>query len=232
MNRSLVMLAVLPLALTLAACEGPPAGEDVGASAEVTGAQVVLKTPIGIKPLPTSALIDFDNSPAGPVASNTMINSTYASSGVQLSCVVCASGNAYAIFGATTGSNAVSLWQPPSVPEFDARAGAVKAAFSTPRSWVSIEATPILPAEFLGTPTSRPFLEAFDAQGNLIGSVVYYPYSYGDPNFGTTQVLKVSSSTANIAYVLFSSQAPGGNPPVYGLFDNLRYSVPLPVLFP
>jgi hypothetical protein len=229
MKSSLVMLAVLPLALLIAGCEGPPEADDVGAPAEVSGAQTISRPPIGpgipINTRQFTATIDFDNAPAGAVGDGSVVDATYAGTGVTLSCVVCASTHAYAILSGISGNNAVSLWTPPSVPEFDARAGAVKAAFNTPRSSVSIDATAVLPAEFMGTPVARPFLEAFDAAGHLVGSVVYYPFSFGTAGFGTTQTLTVTSSTANIAYVLFSSQAPGGTPPVYGLFDNLRYNI-------
>jgi hypothetical protein len=233
MKRSLVALAALPLALTLAACEGPPeAGEVSTTQADQSLSQI----PPGVRPLPTgTALIDFDNSPGGPVAAGTQIDSTYASMGVTFGCVVCSSGHAYAL--TAVPNNAVSLFAPPSLPFFDARFGAVKASFSSPRSWVSIEATAVLPPEWTTTPVAKPWLEAFDANGNIIlqngsNAAVYYPLNYGDAGYGTAQTLTVNASaTQKIAYVLFSSQALGGTP-VYGQFDNLRFNTELVRLLP
>src|SRR6476659_7481393 len=66
MKNSLVMLSVLPLALWMAGCDGAPEGEEIG---EVAGAMTIVQPPITSKiPIPTlsfSALIDFDNAPAG-----------------------------------------------------------------------------------------------------------------------------------------------------------------------
>jgi hypothetical protein len=159
-----------------------------------------------------------------------MIDATYSANGVSFTCVACTSGHAYAL--TAVPNNAVSLFAPPSLPFFDARWGAVKASFTTPRSWVSIEATAVLPPEWLTTPVAKPWLEAFDAQGNIIlqngSAAVYYPLSYGQTGYGTAQTLTVSaSSTQKIAYVLFSSQAPGSGTPVYGQFDNLRFNTDL-----
>jgi hypothetical protein len=224
MKSSLVALAALPLALTLAACEGPP---EAGEVATNESALSLSQVPVGVKPLPTSVLIDFDTSPAGPVAGGTQIDSTYASQGVTFTCVVCSSGHAYAL--TAVPNNAVSLFAPPSLPFFDARWGAVKASFASPRAWVSIDATAVLPPEWLTTPVAKPWLEAFDANGNIIlqngAAAVYYPLNYGDAGYGTAQTLTVNASaTQKIAYVLFSSQAPGSGTPVYGQFDNLRFN--------
>jgi hypothetical protein len=222
MKRSMVF-AALSLSVTVAACEGLP--ED--GSEPTTTEQSAISSPlVGVpikQPLPTSVTIDFDNSPGGAVASGSIVDSTYASLGVTFTCVVCSSGHAFALLAAT-GGNAVSVFAPPSVPVFDARYGAVRATFATPRRWVSIEATAVLPPEWLTPPTAKPWLEAFDANNNLVGSVQYYPLNYGDAGYGTARTLTVTSTSANIAYVQFSSQAPGSGTPVYGQFDNLRFN--------
>jgi hypothetical protein len=218
MKRSLVALAVLPLALTFAACEGAP-DSDV----ETVSGDISLPGGVPTHKIPTytSTLVDFDNSPSGAVAGGTMVDTLYTSQGVTFSCVSCTGGHAYAL-AAAVGNNAVSLFAPPSAAAFDARYGAVKAAFSSPPSSVSIQATAVPTAEYTMNPIAKPFLEAFDASDNLIAKVYYLP-NYGDANYGTPQTLTVASSTSSIAYVLFSSQAPGSGTPVYGVFDNLRF---------
>lgn len=241
MKRSLAALpaAAAPLALSMALAAGCGAGplDDADpavaaagpATTEVSAAATIVKPPVGDRPpLPTSftATIDFDSSPGGPVASGTMVDNTYASTGVTFSCVSCSSGHAFALFFGLSGNNAVSLFAPPAFGPFDARFGAVQATFASPRSTVSIDATPMLSAEFGGgAPVARPFIEAFDAAGNLIVPVVRYPFFPGTAGFGTTQTLTVTSPTANVHHVLFSTQHPGPTPPVYGSFDNLRYNV-------
>jgi hypothetical protein len=229
MKSSLVMVAVLPLAVAMVGCGEAPEGEDV---AETSGAQSASQLPpiSNRPPLQYTALIDFDTSPAGAVASGAIVDGTYGAAGVTFTCVYCTSGHAYAALSAT-GNNAVSLFAQPSDPGFDARWGAVKASFGSPRSSVSIDATAVPMAEDLGPPVARPFLEAFDAAGNFIPPVVYYPFAYGAAGYGTPQTLTVTSSTSSIAYVLFSSQAPGGTGPVYGVFDNLRFNTARPLLF-
>jgi hypothetical protein len=223
MKRSMVALALLSLSLTVAACEGPPEEETTATTTESSALSSALVGQPIKQPLPSSVTIDFDNSPGGAVASGSIVDSTYASAGVTFTCVSCMSGHAYAL-QAATGGNAVSLFAPPSVPVFDARYGAVRATFSTPRRWVSIEATPVLPPEWTVTPAAKPWLEAFDASNNLIGSVQYYPFGYNDVGWGTAQTLTVTSTSSNIAYVQFSSQPPNSGTPVYGQFDNLRFN--------
>jgi hypothetical protein len=222
MKRSMVALAALSLSLTVAACEGAPEAPDPTTTESGALSSALVGQPIK-QPLPSSVTIDFDNSPGGAVAPGSIVDSTYTSSGVTFTCVVCSSGHAYAL--PAVGGNVVSLFAPPSLPFFDARWGAVRATFATPRRSVSIEATPVLPPEWTTTPTAKPWLEAFDANNNLVGAVQYYPFNYGDPSWGTAQTLTITSASANIAYVQFSSQAaaPGGTP-VYGQFDNLRFN--------
>jgi hypothetical protein len=230
MKRSMVALAALSLSLTVAACEGPEEAPDPTTTESGALSSLLVNPPIK-QPLPSSVTIDFDNSPGGAVAPGAIVDSTYASAGVTFSCVACTSGHAFAL-PAAVGGNAVSLFAPPSVPFFDARYGAVRATFATPRRWVSIEATAVLPPEWLTTPVAKPWLEAFDANNNLIGSVQYYPFSYGDVGWGTAQTITVTSQSANIAYVQFSSQAPGSGTPVYGQFDNLRFNTDLYRIIP
>jgi hypothetical protein len=141
-------------------------------------------------------------------------------------------GDIYARFDpfAESASNVVSLVPPYSpndptssiLPESDERAGKIQARFATLQMSVSIDALPILPPEWLGTPLNLPYLQAFDANGNLLGTA-YYPYSVSSPYYGTWQRLTVTSATNNIAYVQFSCQHSQGTIPVYGDFDRLEF---------
>ncbi|HYP89119.1 MAG TPA: hypothetical protein VEQ59_13225, partial [Polyangiaceae bacterium] len=102
---------------------------------------------------------------------------------------------------------------------FDARYGALEASFSQSKSTVSIDAQAVVFPEQLSTPVARPFIEAYDAAGNLL-TRTHYP-AYGSAGFGSWQTLTVSAS--GIRRVRFSSQAPGTSTPVYGSFDNLQF---------
>jgi hypothetical protein len=184
-----------------------------------------------------AAVINFDDVPSG-----TVVDTHYP--GVTFGCVVCSSGHAYArdmnTFGSSTaasGLNVVSLVDPGSstVTSFDARNGAVTATFAAPQRTVSIDARPQLPLEFLGTATSKPFIEFYSSAtqnaSTLIGRV-YYPLNFGDPGFcqpatsacgGTWQTLSYTSASDNIVSIRLSSQYNSANPPVYADFDNLRF---------
>ena len=227
MNRVL-LLAIC--ALPLVACGAAVDGADEAAS---TSSELILPAVDG--------LVDFDQVLAAPafpsfgatpVAANSIVDTSYTGYGVTFSCVSCATGHAYAR-PISSGSNGVSLIDPSSsiLPFFDARSGALKAEFSTARSWVSIDARPVLPPEYVGTPVGMPWLEAYDANGTLLAKTLY-PFSYGQAGWGSMQTLVVSASSAAIKYVRFSSRAVAGTPPVYGEFDNLRYNGDPLVLVP
>jgi hypothetical protein len=163
--------------------------------------------------------ITFDDVPDG-----TIINTRY--HGVQFTAVgTGGSADVYARkdVGAASAPNVVSLVASPAPPCFDRRFGGIQATFQTPQAEVSLDARPVLPPEYLGTPSARPFLQAFDANGNFLG-VVYYPIPYGAAGYGSWQTLRIKLPTASIKYVQFSSQYISGKTPVYGLFDNLAYT--------
>lgn len=159
-----------------------------------------------------------------PVPAGAIVDTSYAGYGVTFSCVVCSSGHAYAR-PISSGSNGVTLVDPATsvLPFFDARNGAVKAEFATARSWVSIDARPVLPPEFVGVPVGMPWLEAYDASGNLLMKTLY-PFTFGQAGWGSAQTLVVSAPSASIKYVRFSSRYVANTPPVYGEFDNLRFN--------
>lgn len=188
---------------------------------------------LAIGPMAFADTINFDG-----LADGTVINNQYtASSGVTFSCVGCSTteGSGPNIYSrnaagfAASGTNVVSLEAPSgqgnggsALPFFDARFGGVEASFSSLQQSVSIDASAVLPPEFLGTPVNDPFLEAFDSSNNLLAKILY-PVAYGASNYGSYQTLSFTSSSANIAYVIFSSQHDSG-PAVYGEFDNLTFS--------
>ena len=171
----------------------------------------------------TAGTINFDD-----VADNTVINTYYA--GVTFTNPI--GGNIYGRYGqgfAPSQSNVVSVFSTSAsaFPFFDARYGAVDAHFSTPVGVIRIDARPVGPVEFLGTLTSRPYLQALDSNGGYLGVTVYYPGPLPtnccfDVGPTATLVIASPSGTNNIGIARFSSQQPGSNP-TYGLFDNLSW---------
>lgn len=120
-------------------------------------------------------------------------------------------------------SNVASVFQTGN-PMYGAQYGAVDAAFATPQRSVSIDAAAARPPEGLGTPLNRPYLQAFDAAGNLLATVYFQGALPDAGGISPYETLTYVSSTTNIAKVRFSTQQGAGGPPVYGYFDNLNYS--------
>ncbi|HTQ03572.1 MAG TPA: hypothetical protein VMI54_06935 [Polyangiaceae bacterium] len=203
----------------------------VGCAGAVDDGEQTAQQSDAVNVISHDVLVDFDEVNGTPIPNNSIVDTTYAANGVTFSCVVCTSGHAYAR-ALGNGTQGVSLIDPNAsiLPFFDARDGAVTATFNTPRNWVSIDAAPVLPPEFVGTPTNMPWIEAYDASGNLLTKTLY-PIAYGQAGYGTEQTLTVSSP-GNIKTVRFSSRHDSG-PAVYGTFDNLRFNgdlilIPLP----
>lgn len=213
----LTLLASLPLG----ACAIAP-GEEASSSDEQSSSTTEPLMYYVSNPAPT--VIDFDRDPTqAAILDGATVDATYVNAGVNFTCIVCASGHAFARAPGRTG-NGVSLFAKPAAPFYDARSGAVRADFITPRSWVSIDVLAVLPPEYKGTPIARPWFEAFNAAGQLIGSTVFYP-SYGSPGFGQWQTLRIDDPTGSIKFVRFSSQSGGPTtPPVYAEFDNLTFN--------
>jgi hypothetical protein len=112
---------------------------------------------------------------------------------------------------------------PPVIPWFGGQDGAIQATFAKPRPWVSITATASTLPEYAGTVVNRPYMTAFDPNGNYLGEVVY-PYAFGETGWGTFQVMTYTApSGQEIGSVLLSTQQQGG-PPVIALFTNLEAS--------
>src|SRR5438105_2889210 len=137
-------------------------------------------------------------------------------------------GDIYARDGggfAPSSPNVVSVFSTTAsaYPFFDAQNGAVDAKFAVALHGVSVDVRPVSPLEYLGSLTSRPYLQAFDAAGNLLGTVYYAGPLPTNCCFsvGAIEKLRFVSPTANIARARLSSQQP--NPyHTYALFDNLR----------
>jgi hypothetical protein len=220
-NALLLALAALPLV----ACGG--AVEDEGSLDQNVG------TSESQLANPSNILISFDRDPSGSsIADGTIVDTTYTSQGVTFSSIVCTPGLGCAsghVFARSSGSaespqNVVSQ-NATSLPFFDARFGAVRADFATPRSWVSIDAMPVLTAaDWIVPPTSQPWFEAYDASNNLVGQV-YYPIAFGAANWGSYQTLRINAGSTPIKWIRFSAQPPGTNTAeIFGEFDNLRFN--------
>ena len=169
-------------------------------------------------PAASADTINFDN-----VANGTVINSAYA--GLTFSNPL--GGDIYARSTSLAASpgNVVSILQT-GIPAFHAGWGAVDVAFSSAQQNVSIDAAPGAPFEFLTPLTKLPFLQAFDAGGNLLAAD-YYSGALPDDSaeVGPYETLSISRTTADIAKIRFSVQNPLSGVSTYGLFDNLSYSV-------
>lgn len=214
------LLLTLLASIPLGGCAMAPADGEGGSEEQSSSATEPLMYYVS-NPAPT--VIDFDRDPAqAAIADGTTVDATYASAGVSFTCVVCTSGHAFARAPGRAG-NGVSVFASPAVPWYDSRYGAVRADFTTPRSWVSIDVLAILPPEYAGTPVARPWFEAYNASGQLIGSTVYYP-SYGTTGFGQWQTLRIDDPSGSIKYVRFSSQHFSSSPSVYAAFDNLTFN--------
>jgi hypothetical protein len=216
--KQTALLLTLLASLPLGACSMAPLDSESGSNEQIGSTSDELMWWVA-NPAPT--LIDFDLTPAqAAIADGTVVDTTYTSLGVTFSCIVCTSGHAFARSTGRTG-NGVSMVASPIYAAYDSHFGAVRADFTTPRSWVSIDVLAVMAPEFKGTPTAKPWFEAFNAAGQLIGSTVYYP-AYGSPGFGQWQTLRIDDPTGSIKFVRFSSQH--GSPQVYGKFDNLSFN--------
>ena len=177
--------------------------------------------------LPT--LINFDD-----VADGTVIDTHYSNKGVTFSAVSDMPASTWSAVArswtAESSPNVISIVGPTGVPFFDASLGGIQANFSSPQRWVSISAKPVTLAEDIGqTFSHKPYIEGFDAQGDFIGGLItYYGPSHGDQNWGTWQKLILSSTSANISAVRFSSQYANSPPHVFALFDDFRFSDRIP----
>lgn len=166
-------------------------------------------------------VITFDG-----LADGTVINTYYA--GLTFSNPLGGDIYARSTSGAESASNVVSVFAT-GIPSYSAYYGAVDVTFSTLQSSVSIDASPMLLPEGLGTVANRPYLEAYDASNNFLGRVLYAGTLPGVGGTGPYETLTFTSGSANIAKMRFSVQQSQGGPNVYGFFDNLTYGTGGPV---
>ncbi len=189
-----------------------------------TGQGIAMLSVIMFTPAAHAVLINFDD-----VASGTNINTQYTGVGVTLGCFngtvtnLC-TGNAYAVTSvlANSAPNVIGLGATGGTL-VDERFGYFKASFAAPVASVSIDAKAVLPPEYVGGTTNKPFLQAFNASGTFLGEADYTASVYGE----TWETLIFNRPTADIKFVAFSSFSSSGHP-VYGMFDNLNYVVPVP----
>jgi len=172
-----------------------------------------------------AATITFDD-----VASGTMINTQYSSLGVTFSCIngttdpndLCSGGNVFAVssLSAASPSNVLSLTSGVPLGTFtDERFGYFRADFSSGQTSVSIDALNVNPPEYLGSTTNAPCLQAFNSSGGFLGQAIWT----GNTDIESWQTLTVTSASADIAFVVFSSFSATGHA-VYGMFDNLTFT--------
>jgi hypothetical protein len=228
-------LLVALAALSVAGCATAVDGE--GSQADGTLSASESDVALGV---PTAFLVDFDHDPSGnPIADGTIVDSVYSAWGVTFSGILCmpacTTGHAYARTD-TTGNNVVTMIPPGLTPpahyeiEFNALNGGVRADFTNPRIWASIDAVPIVPGEPVVSPsdTQRPWFEAYDATNHFLPPTIYYPFTFSGstgPGWGSPQALKVNAGTSNIKWVRFSVVPQSGMAwPVWGMFDNLRFN--------
>lgn len=173
--------------------------------------------------------IDFDDVPDA-----TAIDNHYASKGVTFASVTNhppGQGSAFARknVNAITSPNIVSVNQT-GFGEFDATEGGVQATFQKPQRFVAITVRATVLDEIVGRfqwPNARPFLEFFDNNGTLMQATQFYPFFFGDPNWGSPQQLSFVAQSAVIGSVIFSCEISSPHR-VFALFDNLVFSEYLP----
>jgi len=214
MKRTVKVGAALAAALMVSGCGAPGDAEQ-----PVTKAQAA------------TVALGFDD-----LASGTAVDTRYP--GVTFREAL-HGGSVFAVTLDPEQGNGVSIWSPVGragvySQAFAAEEGAVDATFAQAQKAVSIDARAVMALEYLGSPQKRPFLQAFDAGGQYLGTT-YYDVA----RFGVWQTLAFSRPTADIARVRFSSQnnwagtsctAPGqygcasrAYGGIYGTFDNLRF---------
>jgi uncharacterized repeat protein (TIGR02543 family) len=187
-----------------------------------------------------TSTINFDN-----VASGTSIGSLYSSSGVTFKCYngkgsnnKCAN-NVYAVSDTTNRSapNVISLSKAGTLtdPLMNEQSGYAVAVFASPVGSVSVDALAAVVAEFvdvIAAKNNKPFLQVFGPVNPTTGKnpllqTVYYSQSLSDlgtTKWGTWETLSVTRSSNDIGMIVLSSGYASGSTPVYGIFDNLKFT--------
>jgi hypothetical protein len=180
-----------------------------------------------------SVLLDFDG-----FADGTVLDSVYALSDPPLVFSDPLGGSVYArSFGHNTSSPNILGASPTGIPGLNNELGAVDieigwSSGQIPVYSVSVQAAAISTIEDVQQPTKRPFMQVWDQNGLLLATVYYQgtlpsnplnvsPYetlSFALPPCGSFCVFQ------RIAKVRLSAQHPQGTPPIFGLFDDLRFN--------
>lgn len=179
-----------------------------------------IRVPDRRPPLELSVVLNFDD-----VADGTIIDTQH--SGVTLAAIKpgqTAKGHVYArkSWDKNNSTNVMSV-QPPDIglATFDDGTGWIEVSFASAVKSVAVDAL-ALAWQDLRPVTAKPYLEAYDANGNKLARVIY-PASFGEPNWGTWLRLQYVASGAPIARVLIGSERLSNSSPVYGLFDQLSF---------
>jgi hypothetical protein len=181
-------------------------------------------------------IIDFDSVPSG-----TMIDQHYTPNGVTFTAPATntvPSGDVFAgnrsSSAAETPRNTVSI--SPQGDAFNESQGLIRATFATPKSYVSIDARPVISAMDNTTvpEENKPYIRIYGPvltppggpQLAALLAVVYFPLRVTDANFDSWQSLPYVSPAAspNIMSVVFSCGHTGIGGSVYSFFDHLAFS--------
>jgi len=175
--------------------------------------------------------LDFDMDPEGiPLGDGAIAGDAY---GLSMTNPV---GNGPAYVRAVTvglGSAKVVSIHPTGVyPAFYAKEGAIDVVFDRPIDSVSVDACPVNTTQCPETLTycpSRPYMEAYDAQGALLAKALYpggvpFAFSMGDG----WQTMRIDRVSRDISRIRISCQQCGCTTPNKALFDNLSYHFQLP----
>ena len=174
--------------------------------------------------------IDFDD-----VSDETVIDTHYwQSKGVRFESITTNPQKQWSAYArkntnAVTHPNIVSV-NKSHFGEFDASDGGIQATFHKPQRFVGITARATVIDEIVGQlnwPTARPFLEFWNYKGGFMPVTQYYPFVFGDLNWGSARQLSFVAPSAEIGKVVFSCQISSPHR-VLGLFDHLVFSEELP----
>jgi len=180
-----------------------------------------------------SVLLDFDG-----VADGTVLDNFYGLSDPPLTFSDPLGGSVYArSFGHNTSPPNVLGVEPTGIPGMNNEKGAVDieigwASGQIPVYSVSVQAAAISSIEDVQQPVSRPFMQVWDQNGLLLATVYYQgplpsnpldmsPYetlSFALPPCGFPCVFK------RIGKIRLSAPHPQGTPPIFGVFDDLRFN--------
>jgi hypothetical protein len=108
------------------------------------------------------------------------------------------------------------------MPYFDDRAGTIQASFNQNCTSASVLTSVVVGPEGFGTPTNRPYLKAFGANGQQVAIAYGTPPGASDGGAPAWQQINVDAPAGTpITSIRFGVEHAGGRP-VYGMFDNVN----------